>query len=263
MDAPKTWHHGLVADWWALFNTGGPEIEYFGRYVGRGQPALDAGCGTGRLLIPWLQEGYDVDGCDVSEDMVARCRASAEQARFAPTLWVQALHDLDPPRRYRTIVVCGVFGLGSTREQDDEALRRLHASLEPGGTLLLDSEVPYVSSMRWQNWPKDEREQIPEDWPERGMTREAKDGSVYELRSRAVRVDPLDQSVVLAMRAEKHGADQTLTIEEHELAMRGYFCHELVMMLERAGFHSVDVRGDHTDEAAGNEHNTLVYIATA
>ena len=41
----ETWHHGLVADWWAEFNTGGPEIDYFGQFVEDAQPALDAGCG--------------------------------------------------------------------------------------------------------------------------------------------------------------------------------------------------------------------------
>src|SRR5262249_25512074 len=66
-----TWHHGLIADWWANFNVGGPEIECYGRFVADGQPALDAGCGAGRLLLPWLRAGFDVDGCDVSADMVA------------------------------------------------------------------------------------------------------------------------------------------------------------------------------------------------
>jgi 2-polyprenyl-3-methyl-5-hydroxy-6-metoxy-1,4-benzoquinol methylase len=62
VDTPQTWHYGLVAEWWAEFNTDGPEIGYFGRFVERRQPALDAGCGAGRLLLPWLRAGYDVDG---------------------------------------------------------------------------------------------------------------------------------------------------------------------------------------------------------
>jgi hypothetical protein len=45
VSAPTTWHHGLVAEWWALFNTAGDEIAYFQRFVDAGQPALDAGCG--------------------------------------------------------------------------------------------------------------------------------------------------------------------------------------------------------------------------
>ena len=141
MDSIGTWHHGLVADWWAEFNTAGPELDYFGHFIETGQPALDAGCGSGRLLLPWLRAGYDVDGCDVSADMISRCRDLADSEGLAPTLWVQALHDLAPPRRYATIVVCGVFGLGSTREQDKLALRRLNESLEPGGTLLIDNEA--------------------------------------------------------------------------------------------------------------------------
>ena len=57
MAQPQTWHYGLVSEWWALFNVGGPEVDYYGRFVERGQPALDAGCGAGRLLVPWLKAG--------------------------------------------------------------------------------------------------------------------------------------------------------------------------------------------------------------
>jgi hypothetical protein len=31
----QTWHHGLVAEWWAEFEREGPEIEYFRRFVAR------------------------------------------------------------------------------------------------------------------------------------------------------------------------------------------------------------------------------------
>ncbi len=65
-DKVVTWHHGLMAHWWANFNTDGPEIEYFGSFVRAGQPGLDAACGTGRLLVPWVAEGLDIDGVDAS-----------------------------------------------------------------------------------------------------------------------------------------------------------------------------------------------------
>jgi SAM-dependent methyltransferase len=258
---PQTWHYGLVADWWALFNVGGPEIDYYGAFVGRGQPALDAGCGAGRLLVPWLKAGYDVDGCDVSPDMIERCRDQARREGFEPTLLAQPLHALDPPRRYRTIVACGVFGLGSTRAQDEEALRRLHDALEPDGTLLLDHEVPYGSSMRWSRWPSDQRGVFPEPWPEESMHREADDGSRYDLRSRALSVDPLDQSVVLELRVEKSYDAAVIAVEEHTLTMRGYFRDELLLLLERAGFADVEVRADYGDEPPTADSKTLVFVA--
>ena len=95
---PQTWHYGLVARWWAEFNDSGPEIAYFRRFVVAGQPALDVACGTGRLLLPYVREGLDVDGCDVSPDMLAHCRAAAERDGLAPSLYAQAIHELDLPR---------------------------------------------------------------------------------------------------------------------------------------------------------------------
>jgi hypothetical protein len=35
----QTWHYGVIARWWAEFNTSGPEIDYFRRHVEAGQPA--------------------------------------------------------------------------------------------------------------------------------------------------------------------------------------------------------------------------------
>ena len=262
---PGTWHYGLVADWWAAFNHGGDEIAYFGRFVEAGQPALDAGCGTGRLLLPWLRAGYDVDGCDVSADMIERCRRQAREEGLEPTLLVQPLHELSPPRRYRTAVACGVFGLGSTRAQDEQALLRLRNVLEPGGRLLLDVEVPYASHMRWRFWPKREREQaeLPEPWPDTVERRLAPDGSELALRSRAVSVDPLDQSVVLELKADKWVDGEHVAEETHRLSMRGYFRNELIMMFERAGFHDVEVHGDYTALPPTPESEFLVFSAVA
>jgi SAM-dependent methyltransferase len=261
MNAAGTWHYGLVADWWAEFNTDGPEIDYFGGFVERGQPALDAGCGTGRLLLPWLRAGFDVDGCDVSEDMIARCRAAAEREGLQPTLLVQPLHELDPPRRYRTIVACGVFGLGSTRTQDELALGRFRECLEPDGTLLLDNEVPYANATLWRRWTKEERAQLPPPWRESGDRRRARDGSEYELRARTVAVDPLDQRATMEIRAEKWLDGELVAAEERTISQRGYFRDELLLLLDRAGFSQVDVRGDYTDEPPSADHEFLVYIA--
>jgi SAM-dependent methyltransferase len=259
----RTWHHGLVAEWWAEFELEGPEIQYFRRFVEKGQPALDAGCGTGRLLVPWLRGGLDVDGCDASADMVTLCRERARLEGLEPTLFVQPLHELDPPRRYRTIVACGVFGLGSTRRQDEEALHRFHRSLEPGGTLALDIEVPWANPRRWPQWTREERERLPEPWPESGERSHASDGSEFDFRTRALEIDPLDQTIVLEIRAEKFINGRSVAVEEHALSMIMYFPTELVLLLERAGFHDVEVVGGYHDEPPTADDDFLVYVGRA
>ena len=67
----NTWHYGLVALWWAGFKVGGDDVGFSRDAIERcGAPALDAGCGTGRLLLAFLRSGMDVDGSDMSGDML-------------------------------------------------------------------------------------------------------------------------------------------------------------------------------------------------
>jgi len=137
-DAPQTWHYGLVARWWAEFNTDGPEIDYFRRFIERfGEPALDVACGAGRLLLPYRRAGLDVDGADISSDMIRLAGERLEGDGLEAGLFVQPMHALELPRRYRTILVCGGFALGGSREHDQEALRRFHGFLLPGGALVM------------------------------------------------------------------------------------------------------------------------------
>jgi SAM-dependent methyltransferase len=263
-DAPQTWHHGLVAQWWAEFNDDfrSHEIQYFHQFIERnGEPALDVACGTGRLLLPYLRAGLDVDGCDVSADMIALCREKAEREGFAPNLYVQAMHELELPRRYRTIYVCGAFGLGSDRAQDRQALERFHEHLEPGGALLLDKEMPYADARGWMYWLKQERASLPEEAQPPSERRRVADGSELGLHARLLDLDPLSQHAIYEMRAERW-RDGKLDVEEvHRLDVGRYFRNELVLMLERADFVDVVVHGEHEERDPTPHDDFLVFIA--
>jgi hypothetical protein len=193
--------------------------------------------------------------------MLALCREAAAREGLTPTLYAQPMHELDLPRRYQTIVVCGGLGLGSSREQDLEALRRLHEHLEPGGVLLLDNEVPYANAAPWQYWLKEKRAELPRPRREPGDRRSGKDGAEYELRSRVVDFDPLAQQATLEMQALMWRHDELVAEEEHVLTMTLYFKDEVVLMLERAGFEDVCVRGQYNDAEPTVDDDFLVYMA--
>lgn len=259
---PSSWHYGLVARWWALFRSSGPEIDYFRQFVVAGQPALDVACGTGRLLVPYLSQGLDVDGTDVSEDMLALCRAATTAVGRQPSLYCQPTHQLDLPRRYRTVFMCGGLGLGSTRSQDQESLRRLHDHLEPGGRLVLDNEVPYSDAAQWSYWLPENAGRLPESQGGASDRRNAADGCEYSLSTRALSFDPLAQQVAWEVRASQWRDGSLVAEERHTLTSNLYFRAELVMMLERAGFDSVDVRGAYNDLPPTGADGFLVYVAT-
>jgi hypothetical protein len=195
--------------------------------------------------------------------MIALCREKAGREGLSATLFVQPMHELDPPRLYRTIFVCGGFGLGSDRAGDAEALRRFHEYLEPGGTLVLDNENPYSGGYPWRYWLKDERTQIPRPWEplESAERRRGSDGAEYALQSRVVDFDPLEQRATYEMRAGMWRDDELVREELHTLHINLYFKNELELLLERAGFTDVVVHGDHREEPPTRDSDFVVFVA--
>lgn len=264
---PQTWHYGIMAQHWAEFENhslDAPEIAYYQKFIERyGQPALDVACGTGRLLLPYLRAGLDVDGCDISSDMLALCQEKAAREGFSPTLLAQAMHELEPPRSYRTIYVCGSFGIGSTRQQDALALQRFYDHLAPGGVLLLDHQMPYGEggSWAWKDWIAENRQRLdPNFWTEPESDRTS-DGREFRMRMRLADLDPLEQVLTLQMRVELWQDEQLRGKEERTLTGNIYFKNELVMMLKQAGFDEVEIQGDYAEMAATPEHGVLIFIA--
>ena len=255
-----TWHHGLIARWWANFNLDGPEIEFFRSYVAAGQPALDVGCGSGRLLVPWVADGLDVDGVDASADMIEACRVAARNAGCEPVLYVQPTHRLDLPRRYRTIISCGAFGLGGSRADDIECLRRLRAHLLPGGVLALDYEVHEFDDDRWRRWQTRPADESP---PPSQARRLAPDGFHYALRHRLVAVDVADRSVTRELQAWQWQGDELVAHETHALVANVYSSNEIVSLLASVGFTDVRVLGSYHGGAPTELDGFHVFVATA
>jgi len=154
-DEPVIWHYGLMAERWGEFITEAREAPFFLKEIARyGQPVLDVACGAGRLLLPILQAGIDIDGSDVSADMLQQCQKRANALGLSPHLYTQPMDALNLPRKYKTIYICDSFGLTGSREKDLEALRRCYAHLEEGGALLVNIQGDYTDAETWELWLK-------------------------------------------------------------------------------------------------------------
>ena len=265
-DVPVTWHHGLVARVWGeIIQDPSKEIGFFDHLIARfGQPILDAGCGSGRLLIPWIRKGVDVDGCDVSEDMLNQCRRRAGAENASPNLYRQAMHEIELPRSYKTIVMCGSIGLGGDRRRDQEGLRRCHRHLKPGGVLVVDNDVPWASEAGWARW-RGEESHLPQGWPppvepqDRGHF---DDGTQFEMCTRKVGFDPMTQVSTIEMRVRHFVDGKEVASEIHPILLRSYLPAELVGMLEEAGFARVELLADYTDAPAAPPNEVHVLTRT-
>jgi hypothetical protein len=58
---PQTWHYGLVARWWAEFNTDGPEIAYYQRFVSTASPPSTPAAAPAACYCPGSEATGDHD----------------------------------------------------------------------------------------------------------------------------------------------------------------------------------------------------------
>ena len=138
---PNYDYRGLVAQTWDLhradaesWSDGVLYRELVERY---GQPALDLGCATGRILLPFLERGLDTDGVDNSPELLEICRQKAVARGLSPNLYEQDMTALDLPRRYKTIVgSSSVFQLVTDEALARQTLKRIFDHLEPGGIFI-------------------------------------------------------------------------------------------------------------------------------
>lgn len=260
---PQIWHYGLVARSWAeLERDPGPEGAYFQHLVEHhGQPALDLGCGTGRLLLPMVKSGLDVDGSDLSEDMLALCQERALAEDLSVRLYAQPMHLLDLPRRYKTIFACGVVGLGGDRKLTQQAMHRAYDHLRQGGCFAFDYTPRWNDPPAWMSRLPENRRSLPQEWPESGERDRLPDGTELEMVARTVETNALEETAVRQIRARLYQDGKLLKEEIHTQHLEDYSKNELVMMLERAGFQEIKITGDYTDEPATQDHGQLVFIA--
>ena len=106
-------------------------------------PVLDVACGTGRILLPCLQAGVDIEGLDLFEPMLAKLRAKAAALNLSPRLHQSDMSDFSLPRRYALVMVpFNAFIHNMTQEAQISCLQRCREHLLPAGKLVFDTFFP-------------------------------------------------------------------------------------------------------------------------
>lgn len=101
---------------------------------------LDVGCGTGRLLIPLAQRGYDVVGADASAEMLSVTKEKAQKVGLKKLRLEH--HDMRrlPYRDEFDALICmfTAFNYMLTDEDVNEALACFYRALKKGGVCVVD-----------------------------------------------------------------------------------------------------------------------------
>jgi ubiquinone/menaquinone biosynthesis C-methylase UbiE len=141
MTTPNYEYYGLMVRYWDLLRgdtSNWPDRSFYLDIIKKsGQPVLDVGCSSGRLILDYLSQGIDIDGVDISPEMISLCKQNADRKNLKPNLYNQSMTDLNLPRKYKTILVpSSSIQLLLEPSLPLQAMKRFHDHLEPGGTLV-------------------------------------------------------------------------------------------------------------------------------
>lgn len=128
-------------------------------------PILEPMCGTGRFLLPLLEEGFDVHCFDASEYMLEALYAKAKAKNLEPTVWKGFVEDLKRPEKYNLIFVpSGSFFLIIDHVQVEKSLQAIYTHLNQDGIFLFEAEtlqaVPEQGIWRGSVWSKPNGQKI-------------------------------------------------------------------------------------------------------
>ena len=108
-----------------------------------GGPVLELACGTGRLTIPFAQDGHEVVGLDASPAMLARAKQKAAEAGVTATFVSGDMRAFDLGRRFGFVLVsCNSLGHLTEPEDLQACLAAVRRHLAPGGVLAFDVVLP-------------------------------------------------------------------------------------------------------------------------
>lgn len=135
---------GLATQFYNLIRPEPPEDAYsFYRSYAReaGGPILEPMCGSGRFLLPLIQDGFDVRGFDASEHMLKALQDKAISSHLKPNVWQDFTGNLDGNDKYNLIFIpSGSFGHIIDFADIKKSLRNFYDCLNENGILLFEAE---------------------------------------------------------------------------------------------------------------------------
>jgi SAM-dependent methyltransferase len=203
------------------------DVEYYTRLLatisGR---ILEPATGTGRILIPLLEAGHEVDGVDSSPEMLAVCRRHCQDRGLDPVLREADMTIFVQLAAYQAVIIpAGSIALLDGRKATLQALACFRDSLVPGGRLFVDVPVPRPAAG-------------PE--PMRCWRR----GSyLWTLQTMHIEYDPAADQTTRFLRYDKW-QDGTLRMTELQtFRLQHWGLHEFEDLLAEAGFTGILVTG--------------------
>jgi SAM-dependent methyltransferase len=221
--------------------------------VSTGDPVLELGAGSGRVMAAIAGAGYRVTGIDTSTEMLAAARSRLRSPKLNKRSTLVELSMLDAaeaPGGPFGVVIASLNSLQHLTTPADQrrALSQAWAALDPRGQLLIDLMNPTPTALAALD-----HQLVLEGTFERG------DGAIVQKFS-SRRISPAEQLIDTDLWYDVTMPNGTLRRITTSFTMRYIQRAELELMLELAGYKSWEIYGSY-DLDPFTDHSDRLLVA--
>src|SRR3990167_4727369 len=219
------------------------EVAFYKQFLDKKNIILEPMCGSGRLLIPLMQEGYTIHGVDNSQEMLKSCKERASQVGLHPILFEENIETMSLPHRYNIILIpLGSLQLLYPRDIAFKTLQNLKKHLYPGGKLILDLFIP------WDALYENNQEEFTE---KEVLTDNGK--IIHQSHNKA---NKYEQYIYCESQYKKIVGDTIVAEENEQMHICWYYHYEMELILERYGFINIQYQEEYF-----RDENHMIFVA--
>ncbi|SUC22925.1 Glycine/sarcosine N-methyltransferase [Proteus vulgaris] len=192
---------------------------------------LEPAAGTGRILIPLLKAGFNIEGFDLSDEMLYFCMENLRSNGCSQdkvtkdnllTFQVKALVDA-------IIIPTGTFLLLDSETKALQSLQQCYNALNPDGRLLIDISLAHT-------FTKGQCSSRQFETPE---------GDLITLQMVNAEIDYINQLIVSHHRYDKWRNGKIIESEWEVFKLKWFGIYEFKRILEFIGFKKITISGDY------------------
>ena len=120
------------------------ELSYLKRYLRKKQRILDLACGYGRFTIPLAKQGYNIQGIDISPNLIAKAKKTSKKEGLNLKFQIGDMRKLlYKDNSFDSIICMWSAFIELSKEKDQiKALKEMLRILNEGGFAFLEMPKP-------------------------------------------------------------------------------------------------------------------------
>ena len=225
----------------------GVDNEFFLKHIRKAKGrVLEIGVGTGRFFIDALENGADIYGIDISENMIDVLLEKLDKNQHH-RLSLQSIVDFDFEQDFDLIIApFRVIMHIPDKEDQLEALNNVYRHLNSGGRFIFDTFIPDLSMLI------------------NGLDNVTDFDAEYEpgkrlKRTVSTRPELINQLINVNFRLEWDEANDSKK-EKWEIPLRFFFRYELEHLIERSRFNNYKIMGDYEGNPLNENSKEFVIV---